>query len=230
MSLSGNILLTAATELELKETVRLLSGSSDLTTFNYGRMSIEPLITGIGMVHSSYSLTNRLKSGTKPDMVVNTGIAGSFRRDIPPGSVGYIIKDRFADFGIDNNGCFIDIFESGLMEQSEGAFEKGWVLAERELSDILQQEIMPLTAITVNTVSGSPERINMLKGKYNPDIETMESAVFLYICRLEKIPCMAVRSVSNFVEPRNRGNWEIPLALNSLAKNMGRIFKSLGNK
>jgi futalosine hydrolase len=31
-----------------------------------------------------------------------------------------------------------------------------------------------------------------------------------------QIPCIQLRSISNYVEPRNRSNWNIPLAIKAL--------------
>jgi futalosine hydrolase len=52
----------------------------------------------------------------------------------------------------------------------------------------------------------------------------MEGATFFYICRGEKIPFLAIRAVSNYVEPRNRGKWNIPLALGNLAEKLAELF------
>ncbi len=62
---------------------------------------------------------------------------------------------------------------------------------------------------------------------YNPDLETMESASFFYICALEKVPFIAVRSISNMVEERNRDLWNVPLALQSLHEITKGIFRTI---
>jgi len=46
----------------------------------------------------------------------------------------------------------------------------------------------------------------------------MEGAAVLYCCEQLGIPCLQIRSVSNYVEPRNRNNWEIALAISNLNK------------
>jgi len=88
-------------------------------------------------------------------------------------------------------------------------------------------KLKQVKAITVNTSSGSEVTIERLRGKYNPDIETMEGATFFYICSKEKIPFLAIRSISNRVEPRNKDKWNIPLALNNLSEKLIDFFLML---
>ncbi len=52
----------------------------------------------------------------------------------------------------------------------------------------------------------------------------MEGATFFYICTGEKIPFLALRSISNRVEPRNKKNWNIPLALDNLSEKLKEII------
>jgi futalosine hydrolase len=50
----------------------------------------------------------------------------------------------------------------------------------------------------------------------NVQIESMEGAAFFYACRQAGVPCMQIRAVSNYVEKRNRDNWQIGLAVKNL--------------
>jgi futalosine hydrolase len=91
----------------------------------------------------------------------------------------------------------------------------------------LKDIIKPVRAITLNTATGSEmSRTKWIK-KFNPDIETMEGATFFYICTLEEIPFLAIRAISNKVEPRNKNNWNIALALNNLSEKLIDILLTL---
>jgi futalosine hydrolase len=48
----------------------------------------------------------------------------------------------------------------------------------------------------------------------------MEGVTFFYICSGGKLPFLALRSISNRVEPRNKDKWDIPLALNNLSEKL----------
>jgi futalosine hydrolase len=84
-----------------------------------------------------------------------------------------------------------------------------------------------VNAITVNTATGSETTRDRLVKKFNPDIETMEGATFFYICRREKLPFLALRSVSNIVEIRNKSNWDIKLAIRNLAEKLNEVFLTM---
>jgi futalosine hydrolase len=81
-----------------------------------------------------------------------------------------------------------------------------------------------VNALTVGTATGSQDTIERLSAKYNPDIETMEGAAFFFVCSMEKIPFIALRAISNMVEPRNRENWDIPLALQNLTERLREVL------
>jgi futalosine hydrolase len=55
----------------------------------------------------------------------------------------------------------------------------------------------------------------------------MEGAAFFYVCSRENIPFLAIRAVSNKVEPRNREKWNIPLAIKNLSEKLGELFMSI---
>jgi futalosine hydrolase len=44
----------------------------------------------------------------------------------------------------------------------------------------------------------------------------MEGAAVLYSCEQTGIPCLQVRSISNYVEPRSKESWKIDLAVKNL--------------
>ncbi|HMQ88955.1 MAG TPA: hypothetical protein PKB07_15270, partial [Flavilitoribacter sp.] len=63
------------------------------------------------------------------------------------------------------------------------------------------------------------------------DIETMEGAAFFYVCLMESVPFLAIRSISNYVEARNREAWDIPgaiRALNDVVKGLLEILAVQG--
>lgn len=83
------------------------------------------------------------------------------------------------------------------------------------------------TAVTVQTVSGLPEKRTQLELGFKPQIESMEGAAFFYVCLLEKVPFVELRSVSNEVGERDRGKWNIPLALSALRESVKELLEAL---
>jgi len=57
-------------------------------------------------------------------------------------------------------------------------------------------------------------------------VESMEGAAFLFACLKKGIPCFQLRSISNYIEPRNLNNWNIPHAIGFLNKGLDEIISA----
>jgi futalosine hydrolase len=73
-----------------------------------------------------------------------------------------------------------------------------------------------VSGITVNTVHGDEESIARVRERFDPDVETMEGAAFMYACLIHGVPFAQVRAVSNMVERRNRAAWKLDEAISNL--------------
>ena len=100
----------------------------------------------------------------------------------------------------------------GFMNKDETPFSDGWICNKTSGS------LKTVSCITSNLVHGHTPSINRIFKKYQADIQTMESAAILFICQVDQIPCTLIRSISNYVEERNKDQWDIPLAIESLNK------------
>ena len=218
------ILLVAATESEA-EAFRKIDGiKPSAGGFVFRDLEIIPLVTGVGSVATSWTMTKWISSNPKPDLAVNIGIAGSYREEIRIGEVVVPVSDCFADAGIETADGFHTLSEAGLQDPDKFPFKEGKIIAENSYIKKASGHFKTVSAITVNSASGSQPTIDRLIKKYNPGIETMEGATFFYICSGESIPFLSLRSVSNMVEPRNKGKWNIPLALDSLSERLEELF------
>jgi len=221
------ILYVTATSAEAG-TLEKIPGITPLRSgYGFRELEILPLITGIGSVATSWALKNWISINGKPDIAVNGGIAGSYNDEIKNGDVVMPVSDCFADAGIEDGERFLTLSEAGLIDANEFPYHSGLIPANAVYTDRLSGIVRPVRAITVNTSTGSAATIKKIIDKYNPDIETMEGATFFYLCTLENIPFLALRSISNRVEPRNKKNWNIPLALNSLTKKLNEVLLTL---
>lgn len=188
-------LVVAATRAELEPAIPVLD-----------RFEIPYLITGVGMVATAYSLTRALASG-RYNYVLNVGIAGSLDQDRALGEVVEVIEDVFSELGAEDNETFLSIDELGFGQGS-------WAAQSPEgIATLLPQ----VKGLTVNTVHGCDTSISALLQRH-PDAvaESMEGAAVFYVCTMEKVPCIQVRAISNYVEARNRERWDIPSAVKQL--------------
>jgi futalosine hydrolase len=219
------ILTVAATQAEA-DTLKSIPGiKAAAEGFSFGGSEIFLLVAGVGTVATAWAMTKWISSGSKPDLAVNIGIAGSYRDDLAVGEVVVPVSDCFADAGIDTGKGFLTLAEAGLEDPDEFPFRSGRLLAENRYVSRILGLMRPVYAVTVNTATGSQKNIKIISDRYHPDIETMEGAAFFYVCSREKIPFLALRSVSNKVEEiRNMGKWDIPLALNNLSVRLKEVL------
>ncbi len=62
--------------------------------------------------------------------------------------------------------------------------------------------------------------------RFNPDVESMEGAAFMYACLIHGVPFAQVRAVSNIVERRNRAAWKLDEAIAKLGAAARQILES----
>jgi futalosine hydrolase len=165
------------------------------------------LITGVGMVATAYALGRELATN-QYDLAINLGIAGSFDRNISLGDVVEITDDNIAELGAEDDDKFLPIAEMGFGKSAFGA--------TKPLEELIDLRLKKCSAVTVNTVHGNEGSIQKLQQRLDVQIESMEGAAFFYACSEAKVPCIQIRSVSNYVEKRNRDAWQIGPAIKNL--------------
>lgn len=207
------ILVTAATQLELGAV------SSTWCEGSEKKHTIDLLATGLGSVATAYALTKTL-SQSLYDLVLNIGIAGSFSDKYPIGTTVAVSRDCFADLGVIEENGFKTAFDMSLLSLNSKPFTDGWLSCQHIAGYAISKHLPKVTAVTVNTVTGTLKRAEELNMLFSPDIETMEGAAFFYVCLSENIPFLQIRSISNMVGVRNKSKWDIPLAIEGLRKGL----------
>lgn len=161
----------------------------------------DTLITGVGMTATAFALGRYLNNTYH--FVLNLGIAGSFDDKIPLGSLVSVETDIFAELGAEDHENFIPIDELGFGSNTYH-------------STYPDSGLKKVKGITVNKVHGNATSISLVKSRFSADIESMEGAAVFYACQMSKVPCLQVRAISNYVEPRDKERWKIGLAIKNL--------------
>lgn len=212
------ILLVVATELEAKGIKDKLNADQ--------LQAIDVLVTGVGMINTCFELTKALLE-TKYTLVLNIGIAGSFDRDIAIGECVWVKRELFSEMGAEDGDQFLSLIQLGLQTHDEFPFEWG-ELKVKPLTEInTLSALKQVRAITVNKVHGNDHSIMKTNMQFSPQIESMEGAAVFYVCLKLGVNCIQLRSVSNYVERRNKDNWNIPLAINNLHDTSLRLLNEL---
>ena len=76
--------------------------------FHLETLRLIPLVTGVGSISTAWAMKKWISSGLRPDLAINTGIAGSYKDDIATGDVVMPVSDCFADAGIETGNRFSD--------------------------------------------------------------------------------------------------------------------------
>lgn len=217
------ILVTAATTLEIQPFLQYLD--QHIPALKAANCDIDVLIAGIGMMHTAFSLGRHLVV-SRPDIAIQAGIGGSFRHNWELGQVVLIKREYLADLGAEDNDQFKDLFDIQLWQPSQPPFTGNSLV--NTFAGLPEVPPLPTaTGVSVNLVSGSEPTIQKLVAKYNPDIESMEGAAFHYACLLEEIPFLQLRSISNYVEIRDKSKWKIPLAVKTLNDELIKTVETL---
>jgi len=212
-----NLLLTAATEMEITATLDFLKKEykqlgADL--FFNEKNKIQVLCTGVGMLATCFQLTKVL-SEKNFDLVVQAGIAGTYDSSVELGALFSISSETLGDLGAEDHYAFLDVFELGLNDRNDFPFSEGSLVKPSD-NFPFRVPLKSLTSLTVNTASGSDITVEKRYKKYGCSIETMEGAALHYVCLQKGIPFIQIRSISNYVEARDKSKWKIKEALKTL--------------
>jgi futalosine hydrolase len=130
--------------------------------------------------------------------------------------------------GAEDHTKHLDIFGMGLQDADKAPF------TNQRLSTPITRihnhiQLPQVSGITVNMVSGNEQTIARLTARYAATTESMEGAALHYVCLMEQVPFAQVRCISNYIEPRNRNAWDIPLAVGNLNNWLVKFVEKMMN-
>jgi len=215
------VLIVAATEGEISPLVQHIASPA------YANRDIGILITGVGMVATTYALTKKLQRA-QYDLVIQAGVGGSFDTGIALGEVVFITSDQYGDLGAEDHDEYIDIFEMGLLSTGAPPHNGGKLLTPMlPVHDRIK--LRHVSGLTINTVSGSIPTIKRRLNKYGCAVESMEGAAFHYVCLMEEVAFAQVRGISNYVIPRDKSQWKMKDAVVNLNKWLVEFIDNLND-
>jgi futalosine hydrolase len=172
----------------------------------------------------SYLLQAEARRGVRG--VLLCGIAGAYperHRTSPPpvrlGSVCIVGSDAFADEGVDTPQGFVD-FGSPVFGHGQRLVDTGPFGAHARIAaDAASRLGAPIVrGATVSTCSGTDALSSRLHERTSADVETMEGAAVAFVCRQRELPLLHVRAISNWTGDRHRGEWNLGVAADALAR------------
>jgi futalosine hydrolase len=211
-----NILVVAATAKEINPFIEL-TRTGDI-------INADILISGIGLTASTYHLAKQLAL-KKYDLAIQAGVAGSFDLRIPLGSVVAVKQDAIADQSVVELERLKTLFDLNLLPQDQYPYKKGWLINPNK--EVLKKTKLKIVkGISVNQISTSKQMIKFYRDVFDPVTESMEGAALHYVCLMENIPFVQIRSISNYIGERNKKKWNM---MNSIVNLNEALIKIINN-
>jgi len=211
-----NILVVAATAKEINPFIEL----TRIGNIN----NADILISGIGLTASTYHLAKQLAL-KKYDLVIQAGVAGCFDLRIPLGEVVSVKQDAIADQSVVELQKLKTLFDLKLVPQDQYPYKKGWLINPHK--EVLKKNKLKIVkGISVNQISTSKQMIKFYRDVFDPVTESMEGAALHYVCLLENIPFVQIRSISNYIGERNKKKWDMMDSIINLNKSLVRIIST----
>ena len=195
----------------------------DAGIYKKDQLSISLSVCGVGLVNTAIHTSQLMQK--ESDLMILIGLAGSFNRELAIGSVVNVTEEAYGDLGAeDQDGKLLSIHDLDLIPSNKPPFKNGKLInpSAEEFSFLPKA-----SSVSVNKVSGSQQSIDLIQSKFGTDIENMEGAAFFQICLGHRKRFLQLRSISNYVEPRNKDNWEINTALVKLTDVMVNLIDNL---
>ncbi len=211
-----NILVVAATAKEINPFIEL--------TRTGGINNADILISGIGLTASTYHLTKQLAL-KKYDLVIQAGVAGCFDLRIPLGSVVAVKQDAIADQSVIELQKLRTLFDLNLVPQDQYPYKKGWLINPNKEA-LKKTKLKIVKGISVNQISTSKQMIKFYRDVFDPVTESMEGAALHYVCLMENVPFVQIRSISNYIGERNKKKWDM---MDSIANLNETLIKTINN-
>lgn len=191
-------------------------------------------ISGMGKTNAAHAVTLLIEKFS-PSCIVNFGIGGAYPSSgLKVGDIAVAEKEVYADEGVllKDGIHSLEMMDIPLLKVRGRKYFNEFP-ADKRLS---RQALKAAGAIahcksgiflTVSACTGTRKRAGELVAKFSPLCENMEGAAIAHICRIYGIPFVEIRGISNIVEDRDKGKWDIKLATENCQKAVLQFLETL---
>jgi futalosine hydrolase len=181
---------------------------------------------GIGLVETTCSLTGFLeRQGRNVTGVLNIGVGGAFAcGPLTLLDLAVASAEVIGDLGICFEGRLAPLASPGL--DVHRLFSCQGALFDRFRSWCRHrgQEVHVGPFVSVNCVSGTRQRGDMLAATHDAICENMEGAAVARVCQRYGVDWLELRCMSNMVEDRDTSAWRLPEAAARCAEVAGHFL------
>ncbi|MBF0608328.1 MAG: futalosine hydrolase [Candidatus Magnetobacterium sp. LHC-1] len=186
--------------------------------------------TGMGKVNAAHVCTLAIER-QRPDLVISTGICGAYPdTGLVRGDVAVARREIYGDEGVVLADGFVGLEEIGIALFRDG--QREWFNVfdlDQQLVDYATGQLGCLsgTFLTLSTCTGTLARAMQYKEMFAPLCENMEGAAIAHVCVMTHTPVLELRGVSNIVQDRDLGTWDIKEAAKNSQQAVIRLINSL---
>ncbi|MDD4216674.1 MAG: hypothetical protein PHZ24_04985 [Bacteroidales bacterium] len=195
-----NLLLISATKHEADIIIKDL-GMKQIKPSLYSSSThkTDLLLTGIGIPATLFSMFTDVDI-RKYDLLINIGVAGSFNKNAKIGDILNVSSDSFGDIGINSKNGFLSVFKTEFNDKFKNLINNGQILNTSDFPAFFHA-LPKCKGVSVNL----PEA--MLYPQ--TDVETMEGAAFMLVCKHYKKVFIQIRGISNIIGYTQRKDWDM---------------------
>jgi len=207
--------------------------------------TVKAVVSGVGQANTAQSISPVLESGAA-SVVIMGGCAGAYAGSgLLVGDVAVATEEVYADLGAQTPEGWKSLEELGLplLEKGERRYYDRFPLDlgayEGALRAFDLNRLRPAAQgsgrlpgvhfgpfLTVSVVSGTAKRGDELYARHRALCENMEGAAAAQVAVLYGVPFIEVRGISNMVEDRDRGKWDIQTAAYNCAMAISCIINN----
>lgn len=202
----------------------------EFTKGTYQGQEIVLLKSGIGKVNAAMSTTILLQH-FKPELVINTGSAGGFDKDLEVGSI--VISDEVRHHDVDVTAFG---YEMGQVPQMPAAFQSNPELIELAEKAVSELEDLPYAVgliATGDSFMNDPERVESVRGHF-PEMKAaeMEAAAVAQVCYQFDTAFVVIRALSDIAGKESSVSFEefLPKAAEHSTKIVLRVVERLTSR
>ncbi len=202
----------------------------EFTSGTYEGQEIVLLKSGIGKVNAAMSTTILLQH-FQPELVINTGSAGGFDKELEVGSI--VISDEVRHHDVDVTAFG---YEMGQVPQMPAAFQSNPELVELAEKAVRELEELPYAIgliATGDSFMSDPERVEMVRLQF-PEMKAaeMEAAAVAQVCYQFDTSFVVIRALSDIAGKESSISFDefLPKAAEHSTKIVLRVLERLASR
>ena len=175
---------------------------------------------GIGKAAAA-AATITLLHYCRPEALLLFGCGGAYPHSgLGIGDLALADTEIFGDEGVATPDGFADLAAMGLpMRQGDQPLFNTWP-TDRQLQELARPVLLEMVGtlgiklatgsfVTVSTCTGTAARAIQIEQRTGGICENMEGAAVALACRQLSVPLLEIRGISNLVEDRDPGRWDL---------------------